>query len=226
VAPHIDRAAPGDPDAAAELAYDDPGTSEAAIATFGIHTMAQLDAARSRNPKGPALIGALIDAVGGPILAYEADPLFMSLLAEPSLRAWDLRCISRVQRGRTGASVEALVTAIGSHPLAGADTVVNMLWHRPRETARAVALATGDLLAVATWWVCREVYPHQRPTQRKYAPRPAHQAWVIETAARWSAATQSEPALRLFVAAHVFDFTDESQMFAVGAATCAPPAAT
>jgi len=150
----------------------------------------------------------------------------MSLLAEPALAAEHLWRISRCLRGRTGASVEALVTAVGAHSLAGADTVMNVLWHRSSQTARAVALVTGELLAVATWWVCRQAYPHQGRDQRRYPVTKAQQDRVTQVAARWATATASDPALRLFVTVRAFEFTNESQMFAVGRATCAPPAAT
>jgi len=111
--------------------------------------------------------------------------------------------------------------AICTHPRCGDYTLVGALWNAQQDTAAQVATATGKQLAAVVAWVRRhsggQAGPYSTPAQRRA---------ITETEHRWAAWSSNSPARAAFLLTSSFDFTCEDDLFAAGAAVCAPPAAT
>jgi len=200
-----------------------PDTSEAAIASYGIPTNAHLAVVLARNPKGPDLLAAVVDAVvGGVLTDPDQDATLAALLAEPAITAAHLISLTRVH-SLTGFNIEALMVALCAHALAPPDMVVGVLWRGPESIHVDVAAATGSLLAPAVSWVRRQVRASRTPGQPRLAPSLSQRAEIVAVADRWAAATHGQPAMVAFLLTSSFAFTDEDIMFAAGRALVAAP---
>jgi len=229
---HQSRAARGSAPLGSPEWYADPGTPEYDIAAAGIHTRAGLDAATTRTPKGPALLGAIVTAVltrACKMLSDEADTLLLALLDEPAITGAHLAAMSdalpgRQRTGLIGDGRATLMAAICTHPLAEADTVISCLWDGSAATAADVTRTIG-LLGAATWWVrCMWHRSGLRGWAVPYAPTDIQRRQILELSSRWAGLTAGDPALAAFLATGAFTFTDEDAMFAAGRAVCAAPA--
>lgn len=170
-------------------------------------------------------IQALISAafINHELTDTDFDQLVETLLAEPNLDDNHLHALTVLVR-RRGYRL-ATLAAICSHPLTSAYTTAISLWVSDASTAREVGLATGTLLPAATWWVHAELDRGEAPGWLQNGPHPDQQRRITATEARWDAASAGNPTLRAFITASSFDFTCEEEMFAVGAALTAEPAA-
>jgi len=202
--------------------YDDPSTDEKQILHWGIRSSDDLRATLTRDNKSGALLSAIICYVLGAGFqdnTTTADVL-TSLLAEPNLRPEDLRCMTQPPYGWSRVS-EPLLAAICAHPCTDRDTLAGALWNAQQDTAAQVATATGKQLAAVVAWVRRhsggQAGPYSTPAQRRA---------ITETEHRWAAWSSNSPARAAFLLTSSFDFTCEDDLFAAGAAVCAPPAAT
>jgi len=224
------RRRPAEP-TARDTWFADPDTTDEAILRFGIHDRTHLDAIMVRAPKSAAIIGAIIDATISTaprrwLSAADGDVVLIRLLDETALRNRDLRAIAGHTRGRAGASLEKLVSALCAHPLVDTETVISCLWNAPVTTAAAVGWSTGELLAAVVSWVVRGLDDPGRPRERRSSPTAGDRARITAVAHRWATLTAGEPALASFVVTSSFNFTDEDDMFAAGRAIASAPAAT
>ena len=203
-----------------------PSVTEADIAAAGIHTVAGLDAAMSRSPKGPVLLRALIGALTtGQDWPAEARQqrirLLTTLLSEhPELPLEYLRATRPALALWASPGYAGFVTALATHPGADAALVVNAVWGASSDVATAVARTRGDLLSVAACWI-------RAKTARKVFSDKATAAQVgvaAATAATWAAWAGTDPDRRAFLINCWDEFADQDTMLAAGAAMCAPPA--
>ena len=155
----------------------------------------------------------------------EADfgQLVDQLLAEPALGDTHLHALTVLVRRRGYAL--ATLAAICAHPATSAYTTAISLWSSNAATARQVALTTGTLLPAATWWVHDELARGEIGGYRDNGPHPDQQRRITATHTRWAERTAGNPALRAFIQASFGAFTSEEEMFAVGTALIAAPAA-
>jgi len=204
-----------------------PSVSEADIRDVGIHTVAALDAAMSRTPKGPILLRTLISALTtGHSWPADASQhrctMLATLLTEhPELPLGYLQATQPALVRRASPGYIGFVTALATHPGADAVLVVNAVWGASSDVAAAVARTRGDLLSVAACWV--------RPkTVRGWSPAlkatPDVVALVVATAATWAAWAGTNPDRTAFLINCWNEFTDQDSMLAAGEAVCAAPA--
>ena len=197
----------------------DHATPEEDIIYWGIIGRGEFTAAMSRPNKSQTLLGVLtIHAIG--VIYQDIDFYTASLLTlagEPGLRAHDLRALAhQCGDGRIG---RPLLNALCAHPNIELGTLVTLLYSVTPKAAGAVSLAIGSLLPSVVAWVMWQVDVDQHPT--------THQLGIItQTRDRWAAWTDGDPGRARFLQASSFDFTDEDDMFAAGAALCAAPGRT
>ena len=202
-----------------------PSVTEADIRDVGIHTVAGLDAAMSRTPKGPillrTLIGALTTGHAWPAAAKHRCSMLATLLTEhPELPLGYLQATQPALVRRTSPGYPAFVTALATHPGADAELVISAVWNAPTDVAAQVARTRGDLLSIAACWV--------RPkTVRQYCSSrttPAETALIVAAAATWAAWAGTNPDRTAFLINCWDEFTDQDSMLAAGEAVCASPA--
>jgi len=177
-----------------------------------------LQAAMAHRRKGPALIGAILDAVfhTDGVHFEQGQGALMGLLAEPALSPGKLRDLIWGAGAQGGWDT---VAAACGHALADEELVVTALWNAPEHVAAAVARTGLSLLPGATKWVSRQ--PRAGGQPRSVSTELRNQ--IAATAQRWAARSEGDPALRSFVATASFGFSDENAMFAAGAAIIAEP---
>ena len=213
-----------DDDRRARLA--DPATPETVIARLGIHTVAELGAAMARNPKGPVLLGALLDFFADAGAGLRIDDHIIELIGEPALNAEHLATATTVMYRRHGPAYARLAAAICCHALASPHTVIGALWNAPTALCQDVARARGDLLPAATGWVrLTEPDDTDYATVRELAAGPKG-ALIKNTAALWSAWTGTDPARFTFLITSCGSFDTCEQLLAGGAAITAAPGRT
>jgi len=205
--------------------FAEPRTAESYIINAGIHDREALDAVLSRPVKSEGLLHALIQVIGTApwVPPLDTYPLMNVLLSDPAVSAGNLELMASWSlRYATGETPDALRLAVCVHPAAEMATLVAALWgppeRVPQAVGRAVAAATSSLVPAAVCWVCRY--------SRRAACTPSSLTKVEALVARWEAQCAGDRALVAFVASRGFDYTDEVDMFAVGRALSAAPAAT
>ena len=204
--------------------FADPATSEEDILYWGIASRAAFAAAMSRPNKGPTLLGLLTSHAIGALyqnMGFYTSAL-LTLVSDPGLRAHDLRAVAH-QCGDSRIS-RPLLTAICAHPNTELGTLVTMLYRVTPRTAGAVSQAIASLLPSVVAWVMWQVDMGGTPNA---AIATADQLNLItQTRGRWDTWAAGDPARVRFLQASSFDFTDEGEMFAAGAALCAAPGRT
>jgi len=214
--------------------YDDPTCDEAYILRVGIHCGRDLRGVMARTNKSNALLAAIIayaidsehrNQVQAGLRARVHDML-MPLLTEPNLQAWDLLCMTRALRGLGPLSCSQLRLGICAHPRTAPDSplgtsiLLGAVWDVTPSVATHIAAATGTLRVAAIAWVRRNTdvgKPGFDPWQRQA---------VTDTSLRWATWAGDNPARTAFLLTASFNFDDEDDMFAAGAALTAPAAHT
>jgi len=199
---------------------------EVTIARLGIHTVAEMDAAMARNPKGPVLLGALLDFFTDAGAGLGLDDHIVELLAEPALTAPHLASATTVMYRRHGPAYARLAAAICSHRLASPHTIIGALWNAQAPLHQDIARARGDLLPVATGWVRRTEPDDTGYANVRELAAGAKGALIADTAATWSRWAGTAPARTAFLIASCGAFDTCEQLLAAGAAVTAAPART
>ena len=218
--------------------YDDPDTDEAYILKVGIHCTSDLRAVMARPDKSGTLLAAIISyAINGEFrsqvqsgLRSRVHDMLMPLLTEPNLRSWDLLCMTRALRGLGPLPSSQLRIGICGHPRTvadsplGASTLLGAIWDVTPATAAQVAAATGVLRVAVIAWV-RRLGPFDNMLGHTGITVDQRQA-ITDTSRRWATWAGDNPARTAFLLTASFNFDDEDDMFAAGAALTAPAAAT
>jgi len=203
-----------------------PSVTEADIRDVGIHTVAGLDAAMSRTPKGPILLRTLIGALTtgrdwpAETRQHRITMLATLLTEHPELPLEYLRATRPALILWASPGYADFVTALAAHPGADAQLVVSAVWNATAEVAAQLARTRGDLLPTAACWI--------RPktaTRPGWSPPPGTDlvALAVATAATWAAWAGTNPERRTFLINCWDEFTDQNTMLAAGAAISASP---
>jgi len=159
-------------------------------------------------------------------LSVDHEAVMMALLGEAGLRENDVDALASLALATPSDGGDEppvspdLLRALCTHPLASPDAVIELLWHARARDAQDVGLAIGTLLGAAVAWV-RAV-----PGSRGWWVTGAQRQQILDTASRWSAAAEGEPALAVFLATSSHMFTNENDLFAAGRAVLTAPAAS
>lgn len=196
----------------------DPSTPEASIAKLGIRTVAELDAAMARTPKGQVLLGALFDFFADADAGLGLDSYIVDLIAEPALTSQHLATATTVMHRRHGPAYARLAAAICTYPLASPHAIIGALWNASPPLHQDIARTRADLLPVAVCWV-----RHTAGDDTGYANQAA---MITDTARTWAHWAGDSPARTAFLIASSAAFTDQDALLAAGDAVPAPAART
>jgi len=200
----------------------DPATTEAQVLALGLFTAEVIAAAMSRPNKSESLIAELLHAASTTAMRVRSDAgaLVDALLTEPALSQFNLAAMGQlVLRGLVEETPQRLV-AICTHPRCKDYTLVVALWNATEATTRAVAVASGRMLAAAASWIHRTAEPGTI-----FPPGGWGVSGRIDAVSdRWETWAGDDAGRRLFLLSSSFDFIDEAKMFAVGQALTAIPA--
>jgi len=173
--------------------------------------------------KSVALLDATVQAIGIGKLCDHAcgDAMVRLLLDEPLLNARHLYLLTVTLANRDDDGLELARIALCSHRRADDDTLMYALWMAPTSSLLAVACATSRLIPNAIDWNRRR---YSRRGGHRFQIRTSaveHQVAVI--AARWNFLTADDDALRSFISAGSFLFTNQRTLFAAGRGIIAAP---
>ena len=189
-----------------------------------IDTRAALDAAMACPEKSVALLDATVQAIGIGKLCDHAcgDAMVRLLLDEPLLNAVHLYLLTVTLANRDDDGLELARIALCSHRRADDDTLMYALWMAPTSSLLAVACATSRFIPNAIDWNRRRYGRRaDHPGNQIRTSAVEHQVAVI--AARWNFLTADDDALRSFISAGSFLFTDQRTLFAAGRGIIAAP---
>jgi len=199
---------------------------EVTIAKLGIHTVAELNAAMARNPKGPILLSALLDFFTDAGAGLRIDDHIVELLAEPALTALHLATAATVMHRRGGPAYARLAVAICCHRLASSSAIIGAMWDAPPSLRQDIARARGDLLPVATGWVRRTDGDETGYANVRELAAGLKGALIMDTADLWARWAGTDPGRTAFLIASSGAFDTCEQLLAAGAGVTAAPART